>query len=167
LTIYGHIEPYELEELVYEKLIEIGITEKSYPINPFEIITREGIILQEVPMDNDNIKGMLVHGPNGTGILINAKRSLQSKRFIGMHELSHHWFHPHETKTVCFEKYSKTHSNIEWQANNAAVYALMPIKLMRHLYASCDGDINYMCDYFSVSRKSMKYRLNELGLIKE
>lgn len=165
MVIRGFIEEEKLEEIVYKKIRELGITKSDYPIDPYQLAKEEGIILQEMQIDDVNIRGMLVHGPNATGILINSNRCYVSKRFIAMHELCHHWFHPHRTKTVCFENYKTNKKGAEWQANNAAAIALMPADIMKEIYQYCNGDINYICKELKVSEDSVKYRIEKLGLI--
>lgn len=167
LTIKGYIETGDLERLVYDKLKSKGISKKSYPINPFDLIASENIILSETTFDNDSIRGMIVHGENASGILINTNRSLYSKRFIAMHELSHHWFHPRNTKILCIDEYIAKKKGIEWQANNAAAYALMPSELVIEVCDYCYGDIDYMCEFFKIGKGSMTYRLQELKLNKK
>lgn len=164
LTIRGFIEAEELELIVYENLKRKGITLNDYPIDPYELIKNEGILLQETNIQDSNIRGMIVHGENATGILINSNRCPVSKRFIAMHELSHHWFHPHDAERVCFEKYRKLKKGIEWQANNAAAYALMPTEVLTDLYDYCNGNLNYMCKKLEVSMDSLNYRLADLKL---
>lgn len=166
MTIRGFIDPKILEQAVYDKLKNRGITKYDYPINPFELIQKEGIVLQETSFDDDNIRGMIVHGPNKSGIIINANRSFESRRFIAMHELSHYWFHPRETKTICFEKYKEEKRGIEWQANNATAFALMPREIVTDLFDHFNGDICFISDYLKVSTESLSYRLKELGLKK-
>lgn len=164
LTINGFVNPAELERMVYNKLHDIGIHKEDYPIDPFKIIKDEGIILHEEKLKDENIRGMIVYGPNKTGILINANRSYASRRFIAMHELIHYWFHPKETQRVCFEEYKIVNKGIEWQANNAAAYALMPTKIVIELYDHFFGDIELMAEWLKVSTESLKYRINEIGL---
>lgn len=164
MTIEGFIEPKELECIVYDKLSSLGIRDIDYPIDPFEIIKNEGILLKEIPFDDNNIKGMLVIGDNISGIAINSNRCEVSKRFIATHELSHYWYHPPHPRTVCLEDYPIVRKGIEWQANNAAAYALMPSNMVVELYDYCNGSINYMCDFFKVARDSMEYRIKELKL---
>jgi Zn-dependent peptidase ImmA (M78 family) len=166
LIIRGYIEPESLEKVVAEKLTEIGIKECDYPFNPYTLINNENIELKEVPIDNDKIKGMIVHGPNCTGILINSNRCFVSRRFTAMHELSHHWFHPHETQIVCFDDYTQQFEGREWQANHAAAYALMPTKLVIELYKEYYGDIDCLCSILKVSPESLGYRINEIGMEK-
>lgn len=161
--INNFVEPAKLEVLVESKLRQHGITYYDYPFNPYDIIHAEGIILQEIPLENENIRGMIVHGPNATGILINKNRSYVSKRFIAMHELSHHWFHPHDSKIVCFEEYQSKYKGIEWQANYAAACALMPRKLVSELLYMYDGDITGISEWFCVSMESLMYRISVLG----
>lgn len=159
--IKGYIAPNDLEKIVIDKLKNLGITESDYPLNPYRLILDEGIILQEELFDNENIRGMIVHGENATGILINGMRSRESKNFIAMHELSHHWFHPHSTQRICLENYVDRNKHYEWQANNAAAYALMPTKLLSRLFFECGGNIECLCDFFNVGRDTMTYRLNK------
>lgn len=166
MTIRGYISITDLERLVNKKLYDIGITSEDYPIDPFELIHNENILLQETPFDNMNIRGMTVNGNNLSGIMVNSNYGFYARRFIAMHELSHFWFHPHKTKRVCLEEYSKLKRGEEWQANNAAAIALMPADIVTDLYYYCDGDIEYMCEYFRVGKDSMKYRLESLSLTK-
>jgi len=165
LIIEGFIEPTRLERMVYDKLKEIGITDADYPINPYEIIKGEGILLFEESFEDDDIRGILVNRQYKSGIIINSNRCEVSKRFIAAHELSHYWFHPRKTKTICLEDYSKSKKGIEWQANNAAAYALMPSKMVTELYDYCNGDVNYMCNFFKVAKDSMEYRIENLKLM--
>lgn len=163
MVIDTFIEPAKLELLVYAKLKQHGITYDKYPFNPYEIIQAEGIVLQEIPLDDPNIRGMIVHGPNATGIMINKNRSYVSKRFIAMHELSHHWFHPHSPQRVCFENYKNKRKSIEWQANYAAACALMPKSLLSELLSEFNGDLELISEWLCVSLESLTYRISELG----
>ena len=164
MQITGYVDRKKLEGIVINKLDKLGITYKDYPIDPFEIIKSEGILLQQTPIDNDNIKGMLVNGPNISGIIINSNRCDVSQRFTAMHELSHYWYHPRKSRIVCFEEYAFQKRGLEWQANNAAAYALMPSDLIIEIYDYCNGDLNYMCSFFKVGRDSITYRIAELNL---
>lgn len=163
MTIDSYIEPTKLEMLVSIKLKQHGITIDDYPINPYNIIRQEGIDLKEIPIDNANIRGMIVHGTNATGILINKNRSYVSKRFIAMHEISHHWFHPRSPKRVCFEEYRCKRKGVEWQANNAAAYSLMPRRLIFELVNEFNGNIEQISEWLQVSPESLLYRINDLG----
>jgi len=163
LIIDSFIEPTELEILVQSKLKQHGITLYDYPFNPYTIIQAEGVILQEVPLDNENIRGMIVNGPNATGILINKNRSYVSRRFIAMHEISHFWFHHPCPKRVCFEVYKQKRKGIEWQANHAAACALMPRKLIIELLNEYNGNLELMSEWLCVSPESLSYRIVELG----
>jgi Zn-dependent peptidase ImmA (M78 family) len=167
MAISGYIGTNQLEKLVKYKIKSLGVTEDDYPLDPYLLIEKENILLQFTPFDNDDIRGMLVHGPSLSGIMINSNRSDTSKRFIAAHELAHYWFHPHEGKTVCFEHYSDRSRGIEWQANHAAAYALMPSKMLIESYEYCEGDLSFLCDYFQVSKDSLNFRLKELGLKKK
>ena len=164
MTIEGFIEPSALEKVVYDKLKNKGITRYDYPINPYKLIENEGIILREMDFGNENIRGMIVNGDNATGIVINNNRSYVSKRFIAMHELFHYWFHPRKLKTICLENYRKSKKGFEWQANNAAAYALMPKDVLLELYDYCHGDLEFICKELQVSKDSLNYRLGELEI---
>jgi Zn-dependent peptidase ImmA (M78 family) len=158
------IEPEELEQLVCKKIKELGITSADYPINPNQLIRNEGIEIYERSFTDTNIRGAIMYGSEATAIVINADRSFTSRRFIAMHELSHFWFHPRANKIVCFEEYINNCADKEWQANNAAAYALMPRAMVSELFAASHGDVSYMCDVLKVSPLSLGYRINELGL---
>lgn len=164
LIIKGYIALEKLELEVYEKLKQIGINKGNYPINPYNLIIKENIILNEMPFDNQNIRGMIAYGPNCTGIVINSNRSYVSRRFIAMHELSHYWFHPHETRKLCLEHYNEEHKSVEWQANNAAAFALMPTDIVLEVYNYYCGDIYCMASFFKVSLDTMIYRIKTLKL---
>jgi len=164
--INGFISPDDLEKLVENKLLSIGITKDDYPINPFELIKNEGIILVEQHFDNPDIKGMLVNGPERSGIILNNNRCVQSMKFAGMHELSHFWHHPKQEQRVCFEKYSTDYKGMEWQANNAASYALMPKDIIIDLYDYSFGDLDYIAHYLDVSKEALSYRIKDIGLPK-
>lgn len=166
LTIRGYISVTDLERLVMGKLNHIGITLEDYPIDPFELIYNENIVLQETSFDNINIRGMTVNGDNLSGIIINSNYGICARRFIAMHELSHFWFHPRKTKRVCLEEYSRLKRGEEWQANNAAAIALMPADIVKDLYVHYDGNFEFLCEYFKVGKDSMRYRLERLKLIK-
>ncbi len=162
--IRGYIEYNRLERVVLNKLKEIGITEKDYPLNPFDLIKKEGIHLQEIDYDEPDIRGMIVFGNNATGISINKNRTYKSKVYIAMHELSHFWFHPHNTDYICVNDYIERNSDKEWQANNAASLALMPTNILTKLYSECNGDISCISDYFNVGIRAVKYRLQKIQI---
>lgn len=159
--INGFVQYNDLEKIVEEKLKTIGITELDYPLDPYKIILGEGIILNEVPFDNDNIRGMLVHGDNASGIIINKNRSDESKKFIAMHELAHHWFHPHNQRIVCMDNYIDSNRGYEWQANNIASFALVPRKQLMWYNDRFNGDISIIAKAFGVSPCCIKYRLDK------
>ena len=159
--IKGYVTYEELECIVNAKLKEIGITDKDYPLNPYQLIINEGIELYEVGYDNANIRGFIVYGNNVTGISINKNRSFASKKFIAMHELCHHWFHPHEHRMICLDNYIDSNKGMEWQANNAASIALVPRHLLlKYSFIYC-GDIELLAQFFGVSKSCIEYRLDK------
>lgn len=160
--INSYISFDDLENLVLGKLKSLGINEKDYPLNPYKMIANENIILQEVGMDNNDIRGMIVAGPNACGIMINGNRCQRSKNFIAMHELSHYWFHKLEERRVCLDNYIDSQRMYEWQANNAASIALMPTSLLARLFCECAGNMACLCDFFDVGIDAMTYRLKNL-----
>lgn len=164
--INGYISPEDLEKLVAKKLSSLGIRNEDYPINPFELIENEGIILVTQRFDDDNIKGMLVNGPERSGIILNSNRCIQSMKFAGMHELSHYWHHPKQDQRVCFEKYSTDYKGMEWQANNATSYALMPRDVVIDLYDYSFGNFEYIAKYLNVSKEALSYRIKDIELPK-
>lgn len=163
--IKGYIDYGALEHKVLKKLKQLGITEKDYPLNPYELISHEGIILQEIDYEDINIRGMIVFGSNVTGISINQNRTSKSKNYIAMHELSHYWYHPHHTDFVCIDDYINHNNDKEWQANNAASLALMPTKIFSKLFCECGGDLSCLSDYFNVSISAVKYRKEKMQII--
>jgi Zn-dependent peptidase ImmA (M78 family) len=164
LIIDGFIQPSDLEQLVYEKLLEKGITDNDYPINPYKLINDENILLLERHFDNSALKGVIMYGITDIAITINSDRCYVSRRFTAMHELSHYWFHPRVNHTFCLDTYKIDFSDKEWQANNAAAYALMPTNIVKELFDLTDGNVDKMCETLKVSSESLKYRINEIGL---
>lgn len=164
MTIDGYIQPEDLEHQVYKKLTAIGITDNDYPINPYALIKNEGIILLERAFSNAALKGVIMYGSEATAIAVNSNRCFVSKRFAAMHELIHFWFHPRINENICIETYKEDYADKEWQANNAAAYALMPKDIVLKLFATYDGDIHTMSNILKVSSESLKYRIKELGL---
>ncbi|SFR78485.1 ImmA/IrrE family metallo-endopeptidase [Anaeromicropila populeti] len=160
--INGYITPKELEQMVTHKLESLGITEEDYPLCPFKLIARENILLYEESFLNENIRGMLVHGPNISGIIVNKNRSNYSKRFIAMHELSHYWFHPHIAKYMCLEETRITERGIEWQANQAASYALLPQNLLEQKFYEFSKCTQKLSSFFEVSEQCIIYRLQNI-----
>ncbi len=164
--IKGYTTIQKIEEMVTEKLYSIGITEKSYPYNPFELIEREGIILSFQKLDDVNIRGMLVRGDLRSGILINSSRSIKSQKFTAMHELFHYWFHQGKNRTICLDSdiYIANHKSIEWQANQGAACALMPSRVMEGLWEYTNGNTEYMSQYLDVSQEALENRIHTLKL---
>lgn len=161
--IEDFIQPRDLEKLVTKKLKDIGIVE--YPFNPYEIIKREKIALVETPFDCEALKGVIMYGTKGAIIAINSNRSYVSRRFAAMHELSHYWFHPRINREVlCLDGYADDYSDEEWQANNAAAYALMPKIIVEKLYRAHNGNTLKMSSALKVCEESLKYRMREIGL---
>lgn len=158
----GYVHIKELEYKVMNKLNSLGINESDYPINPYKIASDEGIILQEIDFENEDIKGMIMYVDDKAGIAINKNRSFVSRRFTAMHELAHYWFHPHKNHILCLDSYLDEKHMYEWQANNAAAIALMPRNLFMSVFIKFNGNKDEICNFFKVSSQQFEYRFNTI-----
>jgi len=164
LLISDYVEPEELERIVCAKLKELGITKGEYPINPYDIIYNENIYLKTETFQCTDIKGMLINGESMSTIILNSNRTEDSIRFTAMHELFHFWYHPKMPHRICCEDYFNLTKGVEWQANNAAAYALIPYELLLDKHFEFNGDIPKLCSFFKVSKLCMTNRISNIKI---
>ncbi|MEG6617467.1 ImmA/IrrE family metallo-endopeptidase [Peptococcaceae bacterium 1198_IL3148] len=154
-----------------KKAISLYYTFKEESITPLDI---DGIIEQVgvelIPWNfPDHIRGCLMHDNDYTYMGINKKHLVSYPnlaRFTKAHELGHYYLHD-DKRYYCVEDLMKSatkkNNPIEWEANTFAAELLMPGTLMKKLYK--DMTTKELSIYFKVSKESIIYRLNNLGLI--
>ncbi len=180
----------DFEELANEVLSTYKITK-----SPFKEISRvckaEDIKIKPTNLP-ENIDGLFANIGEEKIIFYNSNKPTQRSVFTKAHELGHYFLkHTLDTdKLICSNVGSNSnHNKQEWQADQFAVYFLMPKKLMfKHYIEVCNiqrrtvGQPLYvdsqMCNYIDwqntcahfrlalgVSKEALKYRLQNLGLL--
>lgn len=157
---YNNSQYYKnLELRILRELKELGVTEFDYPLDPYKLMKKLGIVLYLRKM-SEQIRGVIIAPKNGgVSIVVNSMWSGNARRFIAMHELCHYLLHirkgiPHYSKLA------------EWEANNGAALALMPSAILEDIYYQCNGNIECMCDFFSVSPLALTYRLDNIPVLR-
>ena len=128
----------------------------NYPINPFEMLSKEGILFSV--RNFKKLEGVYIpsSGPQDDPIVgINGNRPITRQRYTAAHELCHH-LHDSERKIICP---IGDRTRIEDFANSFAAALLMPLAELkcqvsrrkdRYGNVSFD-DILEIADYFGVS----------------
>ena len=136
-----------------------------FPINPFELLRREGIVFSLA--DFNKLEGIYIpsEGPDDLpAVAINANRPITRQRFTAMHELCHHF--RDAGKQICaMNGLRKT--TIETFAEKFAAAVLMPRPaLLSEVKKRWDENRNVsfeaileIADYFGVSFKSCVFRI--------
>lgn len=144
--------------------------EPSFPINPFDIINRFGVVYQF--MDFEKLEGIycIPEDENDIPIIgINFQRNIQRQRYTAAHELCHHL--KDQNSSIC--PIYGVKNETEKYADNFASALLMPTKQLKEQatkYAN-NGKVDlqgalYISTYFGTSFEAtvfaLAYRLNML-----
>jgi Zn-dependent peptidase ImmA (M78 family) len=79
-----------------------------------------------------------------------------------MHELVHYWFLPAENYFYIYQDRIEQPINREWQANEGAAQALMPMGLFVRKYHQYGGNVGALADLFNVGTTAVQYRVQNL-----
>lgn len=164
--IKGYIEKEKLYKLVDEKLAELGITEESYPLDSCAIARSIGpsLIIEQHKFPTNKMGGILYKGEVVSTLALNTLRSDKGKNFDCMHEPMHFWLHPPGMMLCIDNNYILQNSGIEWQANEGAAQALMPVRLFIKKYMELKGNTSALSNFFRVGERSIEYRIRNLKL---
>lgn len=172
-------DSYQIEDKA-EKLLEKYGVDKA-PVNLFELCNREGIKLSNVKFKNykdDYIAGAIKKDKEGkTKIYINKEENLDKKRFVIAQALGHYILEDLDEKgqkIILGKKDSYNQKNKQSvEANEFALNLLMNKDKVTEEYfklakykVSRDIIISSLAKRFGVSEQVMKFRLENLGLIK-
>ena len=142
-----------------------GHREIEYPINPFQMLTDEGILFSL--MDFKKLEGVYIpqSGPDDVPTVgINWNRPITRQRFTAAHELCHH-FRDADKQISCPISGKKT--TIERFADQFAAALLMPINELRHQVNKrlkkrkniTFDEVLEIANFFGVSFESALYRI--------
>lgn len=164
--IKGYIKKENLYKLIDEKLSELGITHKDYPLDARAIAQSIGpsLKIEYHKFPTNKMGGILYKGEEISSMALNTLRSEKGQNFDCMHELIHYWFHPPGTMLCVDSNYIHQNSGREWQANEGAAQALMPKDLFICKYIELDGNISALSDFFMVGERCVEFRINNLKL---
>lgn len=168
MVLNGFVGKDKLYEIINDKLLSLGITEDSYPLDPFKLAEayKDKLQIELKPFPTPLLGGLLYKDPDDVMSImgINSLKSKKSQNFDVMHELCHYWLHP-AGEHLCYDSnYIFQNKGIEWQANEGAAQALMRENLFKKMYIYYGGDINKLSDYFIVSKTAVEYRIKNLKL---
>ena len=180
----------EYEKLANEILSSYKITEKPYK-QISRVCKGEGIIIKPTNL-SEGVDGLFANIDEQKFIFYNSNKPRQRSVFTKAHELGHYFLqHTLDEKILtCSNIGNNAKGNSqEWQADQFAVYFLMPKELIfKHYIEVCemqrrtvgqplyvDSQMwNYIdwqntCAHFrlalGVSKEALKYRLQNLGLL--
>lgn len=163
MTFERYISKKTLYTTVDKKIRSLGITHSDYPLDSIKIakMFEPNIIIEYHKFKSFSICGMLYKGNNISTIYLNSLRSCKGHNFDCMHELVHYWFH-NPADIICCDKSISQHKGREWQANEAAAQALMPVDLFLKKHYEYNGDRSKLSDFFYVGETSIDYRIKNL-----
>lgn len=169
MVLNGYVGKDELYEIIEAKLLSLGITDDSYPLDPFKLAGAysEKLKIDLRPFPTLSMGGLLYKDPEDVMSFmgINSLKSKKSQNFDVMHELCHYWFHPAGERLCYDSNFIFQNQGTEWQANEGAAQALMRKRLFKKKYVYYNGDTNKLSDYFIVSKKAVEYRIRNLKLL--
>ena len=154
------------EQLAAAYLSEhFGNHEIHYPLNPFQMLKDEGILL--LLMDFHKLEGVYLpkSAKDDTPVVgINVNRPITRQRFTAAHELCHH-FRDADKQISCPIGGNK--DSIEIFADRFAAALLMPLTELRHqvdIRKDSRGNIGFddvleIAEYFGVSFESCLFRI--------
>ena len=157
------------EKMAADYLMSVfGQQKIQYPINPFALMKREGILFKF--MDSHNLEGVYIPANSEDDIPvvgINYNRNITRQRFTAAHELCHH-FKDADRPISCPINGSKN-DKIEKFADRFASSLLMPfseLKTQIEIYRKnrkdtylCFDDILHISHFFGVSFQACLYRI--------
>jgi Zn-dependent peptidase ImmA (M78 family) len=158
---------YDAESAASELLDECW--DEVLPVDPVRIAQSLGIKVLDVSL-NEDVSGALVK-KRGTdpSILLNANDTRNRKRFTCAHELGHfirRTERPEQYEYIDYRDSRSSNGTEEEErfANSFAANLLMPFSLVKQFHRQGLPDFR-MAQKFGVSRESMQYRLDNLGLL--
>lgn len=152
-----------------------------------DIMKQRGIIFEERDENDDEFCGVYIVIGKTKIIFVNSNLYEPRKNFTIAHELGHHFLdHPLQDGAIICNKdliFGSNKSEMEKEADYFAACFLIPkgmlnqkkskferncgqqLELFQCSSKQNEGLINYLCDFFKVSKESMGYRLEELKMI--
>lgn len=136
-----------------------------FPINPFEIATKEGITILRMPEADKCYAGKF--DAVKKELYVNDEETVVCQRFVVAHELGHyvlkHGDHFNDSK-ACFERYCI--DPIEMMANLFATALLVPAAPLKK-FIDKDGICSRqrLKDIFGVTDNILEFRLRSIGMI--
>lgn len=140
-----------------------------------EVITNTHLIVAEWRLPR-NVGGILFRDQGNKEIwhcLINQNDPLTRQRFSFFHEIGHLLYDAPGGQMLFTENCTQPQTFTERRANHFAAEILMPEKLVRENWFRTKGIENIedriliLSARFNVSKSAMKYRLQDLGIIKK
>ena len=142
------------------------------PIDVVDICQREGIQIAYVDLtDVEQRAGKEISGAirkDGTNyiIFVNGQDIATRTRFTIAHELGHYFLHMKDSPCEVITSFRMDQSFIETQANKFAAELLMPEDMVRAEHSKMVIPVSdSLAKKFNVSKKAMRIRLENLGLL--
>ena len=181
----------DFENLANEILSSYKITEKPF-MQISKVCKGEGIKIRSANL-SEGVDGLFANIDEQRFIFYNSNKPAQRSVFTKAHELGHYFLKHTLDKDIltCSNIGNNSKANTqEWQADQFAVYFLMPKELMfKHYIEVCNSQnrtvgrplyvdrqrCNYIdwqmtCAHFKfelgVSKEALRYRLEDLGLLR-
>lgn len=174
-----NMEETEIEERTKEILSSYDILD--IPVDPIDIAKKLNIKVFNRNFNsfsNDTVSGAIKKEDNNINIYVNEEDTIERKRFTIAHELGHYFLHLScDLNKEFVDMHRRTGYNTllskEREANQFAAAILMPENKVRELYESVNNlgvserfIIEWLSEKFFVSKSAIKFRLKNLGLIK-
>lgn len=124
---------------------------------------------------NDKFSGMAIKSNEFRFILINNNQTIGKQHFTIAHELFHLFIQEQFTSMVCNAGYFNKKDQIEYIADRFSAHLLLPEQGVSELIPDKELNKNKITletivkieQFYSVSRRALLYRLEELGIIEK
>ena len=143
---------------------------KSFPVDPFAIAERHGILVRAAPSSRDGVSGLLIRRGNTFGILYGTHISSEGfQRFSVAHELGHYFMPGHIEAVLgngdAHESHAmgETNNPYEDEADAFAANLLMPRRLFASALCHMDDGLSAVESLSSQCRTSRMATANRYG----
>jgi len=139
--------------------------QQATPVEMIPLAEAFGIEVFKASNWDDELSGFIRRNPaapENFQIFVNAKHSLNRRRFTIAHEIAHALLHPFEIGDGLSEDAllrSGLPELIEYQANKFAADLLMPKHLLDPIIEEGERDVGRLAEKFNVSPQAMAIRL--------
>jgi Zn-dependent peptidase ImmA (M78 family) len=170
LAIPPYQDAYELAEDIRE---DLRLSSTESPVNVQSLLHDLGVVVDEVALETDTVRGVAVAGPNfSPAILINTtsvfNKTAQGRKFTMAHELCHILFDRTRAKRLSHVSGGWTSARVEKRANAFAAMFLASHTAVKRTFTKASVEaVTFQAKTLDLGYSALIEHLFNLGLIDE